>query len=343
MDFARHARVSGVLSDTASDVSSVAGDRRSGGGTSYAVVLGAEERQKAAGPFGGQWSGLTAYQRHVKLMNDFVLFYGNSVPKADVQARCTDLDILQREHRFIRDDDEDAADASWEKRLARRYYDRLFKEFALADLSNYKAGQVGLRWRTEKEVFAGKGQFVCGNKRCDGREQLRSFEVNFAYVEANERKNALVKLRLCPECAFKLNYRKLAEMAKEEKRAAKKAEKEERRQRRKAKRARREAAGGGGGSSSGSESGESGGEGEGRRKKGGKKEKEEKEAAAAMPPPPPQQAAGAAAAAGEEKAAAAPEGEEGKAAAEVWRGPRRAAEERTAEEECDEYLASMFA
>ena len=39
------------------------------------------------------------------------------------------------------------------------------------------------------------GQFVCGSKKCPEKEELRSWEVNFAYVEQGEKKNALVKLR----------------------------------------------------------------------------------------------------------------------------------------------------
>lgn len=38
------------------------------------------------------------------------------------------------------------------------------------------------------------GQFQCGNKRCEKQEGLKSWEVNFAYVEHGEKKNALVKL-----------------------------------------------------------------------------------------------------------------------------------------------------
>ena len=34
-------------------------------------------------------------------------------------------------------------------RLARRYYSKLFKEYAVADLSRHKEGRVGLRWRTQ--------------------------------------------------------------------------------------------------------------------------------------------------------------------------------------------------
>ena len=38
------------------------------------------------------------------------------------------------------------------------------------------------------------GQFTCGNKKCQESEGLRSWEVNFAYMEHGEKKNALVKL-----------------------------------------------------------------------------------------------------------------------------------------------------
>lgn len=38
------------------------------------------------------------------------------------------------------------------------------------------------------------GQFQCGNKRCEKEEGLKSWEVNFAYVEHGEKRNALVKL-----------------------------------------------------------------------------------------------------------------------------------------------------
>lgn len=37
---------------------------------------------------------------------------------------------------------------------------------------------------------------------------LQSWEVNFAYVEVGEKKNALVKVRLCKDCSYKLNYKK---------------------------------------------------------------------------------------------------------------------------------------
>jgi hypothetical protein len=82
----------------------------------------------------------------------------------------------------------------------------VLQEYCIADLRRYKEQQLGLRWRTEKEVVAGKGQFSCGAKKCDAADGLVSYEVNFAYEEAGEAKNALVKLRVCPACAAKLNH-----------------------------------------------------------------------------------------------------------------------------------------
>ena len=37
---------------------------------------------------------------------------------------------------------------------------------------------VGMRWRTEKEVVVGKGQFICGAKGCDEKAGLCSYEVD---------------------------------------------------------------------------------------------------------------------------------------------------------------------
>jgi protein FRA10AC1 len=89
-----------------------------------------------------------------------------------------------------------------------------------------------MRWRTEQEVVLAKGQFVCGNKRCDAVRKLRTWEVNFAYVEAAEKKNALVKVRLCFECSYKLNYHhKRKEVTKKRKKKRDKDRRKKKRQR----------------------------------------------------------------------------------------------------------------
>lgn len=51
-----------------------------------------------------------------------------------------------------------------------------------------------MRWQMEKEMISGKGQFICGNRVCDEMKLLRTWEVNFSYMEHGEKKNTLVKL-----------------------------------------------------------------------------------------------------------------------------------------------------
>ncbi|XP_045665892.1 protein FRA10AC1 isoform X1 [Ursus americanus] len=147
------------------------------------------------------------YQRHTKFVNDYILYYGGK--KEDFRRLGendkTDMDVIRENHRFLWNE-EDEMDMNWEKKLAKKYYDKLFKEYCIADLSRYKENKFGFRWRVEKEVISGKGQFFCGNKCCDKKEDLKSWEVNFGYIEHGEKRNALVKLRLCQECSFKLNF-----------------------------------------------------------------------------------------------------------------------------------------
>lgn len=82
--------------------------------------------------------------------------------------------------------------------------------------------KIGLRWRVESEVIEGKGQYICGNKRCKETSNLNTLEVNFAYREDNTVKNALVKLRLCPSCTKKLNYKNSKQKRDKDKRKSRK-------------------------------------------------------------------------------------------------------------------------
>ena len=61
------------------------------------------------------------------------------------QVNQTDLSALQAGHRFIRGPEDDV-DNSLPARLAKKYYDRLFKEYCIADLSRFKESKIGLRW-----------------------------------------------------------------------------------------------------------------------------------------------------------------------------------------------------
>ncbi|KAK6240223.1 hypothetical protein QUC31_005692 [Theobroma cacao] len=121
--------------------------------------------------------GLNAYDRHKKFLNDYVDFYGKE-KSTDVKLPVkTDHDTLREGYRFIRTEEDDM-NPSWEQRLVKRYYDKLFKEYCIADMSQYRSGKIGLRWRTEKEVISGKGQFICGNKHCNEKEDLASYEAS---------------------------------------------------------------------------------------------------------------------------------------------------------------------
>uniref|UniRef100_A0A8C6ZP12 Protein FRA10AC1 n=1 Tax=Nothoprocta perdicaria TaxID=30464 RepID=A0A8C6ZP12_NOTPE len=141
------------------------------------------------------WIAMDAYARHKKLVSDYILYYGGKMEdfRRSSANDKTDLDVIRENHRFLwREHDE--VDMNWEKRLAKRYYDKLFKEYCIADLRRYKENKFGFRWRHEEEVVSGKGQFSCGSKHCDEKEGLKSWEVNFGYVEHGEKRNALVKL-----------------------------------------------------------------------------------------------------------------------------------------------------
>ncbi|XP_055621869.1 protein FRA10AC1 homolog [Toxorhynchites rutilus septentrionalis] len=150
-------------------------------------------------------ANLNPYELHKYLINEYVLTNPGATKllQRDTSRDKTDHDVIRENHRFLW---EGESVDSWEKQLAKKYYDKLFKEYCIADLSRYKENKVAMRWRIEKEVVVGKGQFICGGRICEERDALRSWEVNFAYSEHGTKKNALVKLRLCPKCSDKLNY-----------------------------------------------------------------------------------------------------------------------------------------
>ncbi|KDR23273.1 protein FRA10AC1 homolog isoform X3 [Zootermopsis nevadensis] len=151
-------------------------------------------------------SSLSVYDLHKRLINDYMVYYHGktNLLKRNKSRDKRDIDVIRENHRFLWDEDD--VPESWEAKLAKKYYDKLFKEYCICDLSRYKENKIAMRWRTEQEVVNGTGQFTCGNKTCPESEGLRTWEVNFAYKEEEEKKNALVKLRLCSECTYKLNY-----------------------------------------------------------------------------------------------------------------------------------------
>ena len=77
----------------------------------------------------------------------------------------------------------------------------------IVDLSRYKEGKVGCRWRHKKEVLLGKGEIVCGNKHCFNEKCLEDYEFVFKYIEVGESLQALVKVKLCSNCEPKMRFK----------------------------------------------------------------------------------------------------------------------------------------
>ncbi|KAJ8789318.1 hypothetical protein J1605_021845 [Eschrichtius robustus] len=86
---------------------------------------------------------MDAYQRHTKFVNDYILYYGGK--KEDFRRLGEndkiDMDVIRENHRFLWNE-EDEMDMNWEKRLAKKYYDKLFKEYCVADLTRYKENKL---------------------------------------------------------------------------------------------------------------------------------------------------------------------------------------------------------
>lgn len=173
---------------------------------------------------------LNHYDRHKQLVNNYLMFYGGKKAdfKRDASGDKRDIDVIKENHQFLWDDDDDDDEdsLSWDKNLAKKYWDKLFKEYCICDLSRYKENKVAMRWRIEKEVTEGKGQFTCANRKCEEREGMKTWEVNFGYMEHGDKKNALVKVRLCPDCSYRLNYHSKKREVKKEKKRKKENRKE---------------------------------------------------------------------------------------------------------------------
>uniref|UniRef100_A0A3B0N6J2 Uncharacterized protein n=1 Tax=Theileria annulata TaxID=5874 RepID=A0A3B0N6J2_THEAN len=113
--------------------------------------------------------------------------YNLMVPK-----KITDYDVLKKHYTFLNDKN----DKTWESNLV-----------SICDLSRYKSGDIALRWRSANEVVEGKCENICANVTCSETTNLSSYEVLFNYIEHETKKQALVKVRVCPECSYKLNYK----------------------------------------------------------------------------------------------------------------------------------------
>lgn len=84
---------------------------------------------------------------------------------------------LERHHRFL--PTTPTASSTWQERMVHRYHEHLYKDYVLADLTRASHKQVGLRWRTQTEVEAGKGSESCGNKHCPSHQQVTTMDGEF--------------------------------------------------------------------------------------------------------------------------------------------------------------------
>lgn len=107
------------------------------------------------------------YSRHKCLVNEYLLTHPNGGEqfKRNSSQDKSDLDVLLENHRFIwEEEEEDDADddqnkdggssnkrasassssLSWGQRLAKKYYERLYREYCICDLTRYKENKVGL-------------------------------------------------------------------------------------------------------------------------------------------------------------------------------------------------------
>jgi hypothetical protein len=114
----------------------------SSGGTKFSsLAAGFGSAQSAAGRVlygGGPYAGMDAYTRHRQMMLDYSSYasaYNTKMEEAQKLAEAnqvTDRDVLIANHQFIRDTEKDAAaeatgTMTWEQRMAKKYYDKLFK------------------------------------------------------------------------------------------------------------------------------------------------------------------------------------------------------------------------
>lgn len=86
---------------------------------------------------------MNPYEIHKALINEYILKKPGDTRflKRDTSKDKTDFDVLKENHKFLWDGEEPK---TWEERFAKKYYDKLFKEYCIGDLSRYKENKVNL-------------------------------------------------------------------------------------------------------------------------------------------------------------------------------------------------------
>lgn len=78
---------------------------------------------------------LNPYELHKFLINEYILTKPGTTRylARDKSRDKHDIDVIKENHKFLWDPDKEPE--SWEERLAKKYYDKLFKEYCICDLS----------------------------------------------------------------------------------------------------------------------------------------------------------------------------------------------------------------
>jgi protein FRA10AC1 len=94
---------------------------------------------------------LNPYDYHKYLINEYVLKKPGDTKillKEDTSKYKTDRDIILENIKFIWNEED--IPKTYEERLAKKYYDKLFKEYCICDLSRYKENKIANRFRIDK-------------------------------------------------------------------------------------------------------------------------------------------------------------------------------------------------
>lgn len=85
---------------------------------------------------------MNPYDVHKALINHYILKKPGDTKlfSRDSSKDKTDYDVLKNNHKFLWDDD--TTPDTWEEQFARKYYDKLYKEYCIGDLSLYKENKV---------------------------------------------------------------------------------------------------------------------------------------------------------------------------------------------------------
>ncbi|WZY70187.1 hypothetical protein YC2023_002427 [Brassica napus] len=133
--------------------------------------------------------GLNAYERHKKFLKDYVRFYGKDKPTEVKLPVKTDHDTLREGYRygailFIRSEEDDL-NPSWEQRLVKRYYDKLFKE--CAEKLYYKRRKDAERSESKEKKKQKRKRNRSSSEDDTEEEERRKGKRNKSKLEGGER------------------------------------------------------------------------------------------------------------------------------------------------------------